>query len=417
MIVVDRGVTNVLGSRLERHKVVVLEGARAVGKTTVARALADVYDGSYLDLADRTVLQAMEADAPALLGSGKAPVVVDEAQLIEDLPLSVKRIVDSRNTNGQFLLTGSSRISRGALGGSDPLAGRATRVSMFPLTVGERMGRPINVVEVWMAGDITTHSGPELAADDLISYVVQGGLPGSVLNRPGVVSNDDWWMLATETMPTYLESALSLLYGKYDADRQRLVRTIRYLSANPAQILNVSRLANELELSRDTARRYIEMLSDALLIHQLPSVRSTAHKTIAAHPKLAVFDTAFASWAAGVAPSELLLNGLVWGGLVENLVALELLAQASWSRPGTTVGHWRQSSSEVDCVITDAGGRTVGVEIKAASSVSNRDTAGLRALAKRLDDRFVLGVVLYRGAVTFELDERIWAAPISALWA
>ncbi len=288
---------------------------------------------------------------------------------------------------------------------------------MFPLTVGERTGRPINVVEAWMAGDIATHTGPELVADDLISYVIQGGLPGSILNRPGVVSNDEWWMLATETMPTYLESALSLLYGKYDADRQRLVRTIGYLAANPAQILNVSRLANELELSRDTARRYTEMLSDALLIHRLPSVRSTAHKTIAAHPKLAVFDTAFASWAAGVAPSELLLNGLVWGGLVENLVALELLAQASWSRPGTTVGHWRESSSEVDCVITDAGGKTVGVEVKAASSVSNRDTAGLRALAKRLGDRFVLGVVLYRGAITFELDEHIWAAPISALWA
>lgn len=411
-----RGVTPVLRSRLRRHKVVVLEGARAVGKTTVCRQLAEDLGGSYFDLSDEAVRQGFETDPEALLESATTPVIVDEAQLIDSLPLSVKRVADRRQSLGQFLLTGSSRLSRGALGGSDPLAGRASRVTMFPMTVAERQGRPTEVLTSWFASGFRPAATVELGHEELVGHVLRGGLPGTSLLQPEDTANDQWWALATEVMPTYLESALSLLYGKYDADRQRLIQTIRYLAANPAQILNVTRVANDLTINRDTARRYLELLTDSLLLHRLPSVRPTAHKSATAHPKLVVFDTAFAAWAAAVPPDQLLVSGRTWGGLVENLVALEVMAQASWMEVASSVGHWRQGRDEVDMLISDAGGSTIGIEVKAAKAVSARDARGLVALANQLSDTFAVGVVLYSGHVTYRLADQIWAVPISTLW-
>ncbi len=416
MAVLVRGVEPVLHARLKRHKVVVLEGARAVGKTTVCRRLVGDLGGTYFDLADQATRQGFELDPEALLLGADTPVVVDEAQLIESLPLAVKRVVDRRDGNGQVLLTGSSRISRGALGGSDPLAGRASRVAMYPMTVGERAGHPVNVLGGWFESSPKPAGSTEVPHTEVVWRVLQGGLPGTALTQPNETTNDEWWSLAGEVMPAYVESALSLLYGKYDADRRRLTRAIQYLSANPAQILNVSRVANELEISRDTARRYIELLADSMLVHVLPGERPSAHKTLTAHPKLVVFDTAFAAWAARVPPGELLLNGLVWGGLVENAVALELLAQASWSSPSISVGHWRQDADEIDLVLTGSDGRLVGVEVKAATTVSNRDSSGLRALERRVGDRLHLGVVIYRGSVTYQMDDGMWAVPLTTLW-
>lgn len=326
-------------ARLDRHKVVILEGARAVGKTTLVRKIAADRGGSYLDLSEQPIRAAIEANPDAVLTGLARPVVIDEAQLVDSLPLDIKRIVDADSSTGQFLLTGSSRLSRGALGGSDPLAGRATRLTMHPLTVGERLGSPHNMVEQWLSESPIAKTGAQIEHESLLRHITQGGLPGQVTAQPTSTSAEDWWQFAAETMPTYLDSALSLLYGKYDADRKRLTQAIRYLAANPAQVLNIARMANELTISRDTARRYVELLTDSLLLHLLPSVRPTAHKTLTAHPKIAIFDTAFAAWAAGVNPTRLIFDARVWGGLFENHIALEIAAQTSWTGPGITLGH------------------------------------------------------------------------------
>jgi predicted AAA+ superfamily ATPase len=135
-----RGIEPTIGRLLDSAKVVVIEGGRSVGKTTLARRIAtERAFETVFDLSDPADLAALEADAFRVLDASPGPVLIDEAQLIPDLTVAVKRLVDQSGRFGQVLLTGSSRIGRGALGGGDPLAGRAVRARLIrPSSHGRR---------------------------------------------------------------------------------------------------------------------------------------------------------------------------------------------------------------------------------------------------------------------------------------
>jgi len=396
--------------------VIVVEGARAVGKTTLVRSLCEQVDGTYLDLLDHSILETLKRDAYGFFTSrlNNLPIVVDEAQLIDSLTVDVKRFVDERSDPGQVILTGSSRIGRGALGGSDPLAGRGSWVTMNPLTVGERRGNQKNFLEKL----ITDNPQTSMIADDVDvkQIIFQGGLP-DVSIRSSSLANNDLWEMISEIMPGYLESCLSLMFGKYDADRHMLTKTLQYLAANPAQIVNQSRIASELEINRETVNRYLEMLEDSLLLKLLPSLRPNSHKTLTAHPKLMVFDTAFAAWAASLPPEKLILSPNIWGGLIENLVALEIATQISWLSSSYKVGYWRQGKKEVDFIVQDLEQKVTGFEVKAAKKVNEADAKGLKSMRDTFADRFNIGYLVYTGNTMHEITEGIWTLPISKLWS
>jgi len=411
-----RGVEPVVVDLLSRHKVVVLEGARAVGKTTFVKKLVSDFGGSYIDLSDGAVLTAMKANPEEILESSLSPVVVDEAQLLEGLSLQVKRIVDRNESAGQFLLTGSSRISKGALGGSDPLAGRSASVKMYPLTVAERLGNPVNAVGSWFEKKFYPNVNADKQSGLLMKQIIVGGLPDNSVKSKDL-SLDDAWMFGQEVWPAYLNSVVSLAQGKYDVDRSRLIQMINYLSAVPSQIINLARVSNDLGIHKDTVRRYLEISSDSMLMNLVKSLRPNAHKSLTAHPKLSVFDTGFACWAAKVSPDRLLTTPQVWGGLVENFVSLELMTQASWLSSASETYHWRQANKEVDCVLVGPDNSYLAVEVKAASTVSTQDAYGIKAFKDKVGDKFLAGIIMYSGTACYQLNDYTWAMPISNLWA
>ena len=127
------------GEILRAHsKVVVLEGARAVGKSTLARRQLESHGYAYYTLADAGTLRQASSDAAAWIQRIRVPAIIDEAQLAKDIPLAVKEYTDQKP--GQdilFILTGSASIARSGLGGQDPLTRRVRRFSLYPLTQAE----------------------------------------------------------------------------------------------------------------------------------------------------------------------------------------------------------------------------------------------------------------------------------------
>jgi len=86
------------------------------------------------------------------------------------------------------------------------------------------------------------------------------------------------------------------------------------------------------------------------------------------------------------------------GHLLENFVVIELFKQKAWSDISVDLFHFRTSAGrEVDIVLEDKIGRIVGVEVKAAGSVTQKDFSGLRALAEICGKQFIRGIVLYNG--------------------
>ena len=123
-----RGILPQLEKLLAAAPVVVLEGPRASGKTAIGEMLLGTgVMATRADLSDPTVLAAAAASPTSFVDGLRTPAFIDEAQLLPELPLAIKRRVDRERVRGAFVLTGSSRLGRTQLGGSDPLAGRALR--------------------------------------------------------------------------------------------------------------------------------------------------------------------------------------------------------------------------------------------------------------------------------------------------
>lgn len=410
----DRGLEPVLHRLCDAAKVVILEGGRGVGKTTLAlrfaqqRGVATSFDLS--DLGDR---QALATDPHRVLAASPRPVLIDEAQLEPELSLAVKRIVDADSAPGQFLLTGSARIGRGALGGTDPLAGRAVRVRLRSFTQSELNGEPIDLLGAWWTDPPAPAVYPEVTLPDLYQRLVTGGLPVVAL-----ASTKTDAALTRRLVEAYVEGVLAMEGVDPRVDRSRLLQTFRYLASNPAQILNLSRAASDLGVRAETIRNHLGICEARFLVDVAGAHRPREHQTVAAHPRLFAADPALAAWAAETSAARLVRDPQLAGSLLENFVAHELAAQADWSPTPATLLHWRdaRAKKEVDLVVRSAAGEIIAVEVKSASTVSRRDTAGLRAFADRAGDRLVRSIVVYTGRAVRQIDDAIWAVPVGAFF-
>ena len=106
-----------------------------------------------------------------------------------------------------------------------------------------------------------------------------------------------------------------------------------------------------------------------------------------------------------------------FGAILETFILSELLKLASWHDERLEFFHFRDRDDyEVDIVTEDSRGHVVGIEVKAAATVTATDFSGLRKLAEACGKRFILGLVLYDHDTTVPFGERLFALPISTLW-
>src|SRR5690349_7831754 len=103
---------------------------------------------------------------------------------------------------------------------------------------------------------------------------------------------------------------------------------------------------------------------------------------------------------------------------METFVVSQLRPEANLRRTRTRLFHLHTGAgrTEVDLLVDLGGGRVIGIEVKAASTVQQRDARHLKTLRSTLDDDFIRGIVLHTGPLAYELDDRIWALPISTFW-
>lgn len=418
----ERGAAPLVHQLLDSAKVIIVEGGRGVGKTTLVRHVAqDRGFSTYFDLSDTADRSALAQDPHRVLRAAPTPILIDEAQLEPELPVAVKRLVDEANSPGQVLLTGSARIGRGALDGADPLAGRAVRMRLNSFTQGELSGAPWNVVERWFDGSFEAGVYPELALDDLFGLLTVGGIPAMALGPDGAPLHSDARSSEDQRrrlFDTYIEGVLTANVAGSRTNRSRLMQAFRYLASNPGQILNLSRAASELSMRAETVQGYLDMCASSFLLDVAPAHRPTQHQTLTAHPRVFASDVGLAAWAAETSVDRLVRDTKLSGALLENFVASELTAQAGWMPSSPTLLHWRdtRAAKEVDLVLRRPNGDLLAVEVKSSSSVSMSDAKGLAAFADRAGDRLLNSVIVYTGRVTQQLDTHIWAVPLSSMF-
>lgn len=399
-----------LAMALSDTPVVLLHGARQVGKTTLAKSMAG-RGRTYATLDDGSILSAALGDPQGFIDALAGAVTLDEVQRAPELFRSIKASVDRDRRPGRFLLTGSANVMM-LPRLSESLAGRIETVLLWPLSQGEIEGTLDRFIDRVFDRTVPGWSVQSRRSLPLIERIIRGGFP-----EPSARSDPDrrdaWFSAYAETTLRREVRELSGIEALTE-----LPRLLAALSTRAGTLLNVTDIARSLGMAQSTTRRYITLLEAVFLVVLIPAWSTNRAKRLAKSPKVLVADSGLACHLIGADATRLERDGSARGAMLENFVAMELLKQREWSRLRPNLHHFRTAAgAEVDLVLEDRAGRIVGIEVKAAKNVVSDDFRGLRELRELAADRFVRGIILHDGRETVRFDPSLLSAPLSALWS
>ena len=399
-----------LEDALESSPVTLIHGPRQCGKTTLARRLGEPLGYTYVSFDDPLLLGQAHADPVGFVAGLPERVILDEVQRAPFLFSVLKMAVDEHRTAGRFILSGSSNILL-APQLSDTLAGRMVMLRLYPLAQCELEGSSPALLEALFACDFRYQVArqPQRPVSDRL---VTGGYP------PALVAPTQWQR--AEWCRNYVEAVLMREVRELSRVRAlgEMPKLLSLMADQTAQILNVSRLASVLRLSRPTILDYLELLEQIFLVKRLPPWFNSMAPRQTKAPKIHITDTGLACVLLGETSTTLSDNGPRFGHLLETFVLNELRRLASWEKTGYAFFHYRdRDQTEVDIVVEREGGQVVGIEVKAATMVGDRDFRGLKKLRDLAGRKFAAGVILYGGHLSIRFDDQLYAVPLRALWA
>lgn len=404
----SRAIKPLLVKALGVFPVVVVAGARQVGKTTLVRDLCPGPARRYYSLDSLDVLSLARQDPDSLLE--ELPVTLDEVQRAPELLLAVKRAVDRKRVAGGILLTGSANFSLMRTV-ADSLAGRANYLELSPFCRSEWDGSRagLELVEgLFGKFDMDAWAGPEEGWRDTLC---RGGFP------PAMVMEDD----ASRAMwfggyvQTYLERDLRQLSNVGSlGDFQTLMRLA---AGRTARLLNESDLARDAGIAQPTCHRHLQWLEVGCLITRLETFHANAASGMRKAKKLMWQDAGLAAWLAGIRSVEDVSSRPDQGFWLEQAVFQTLQVWRGMDPASRRIMHWRNGGKkDVDFVLESPEG-IVALEVKSARIATSSDADGLRAFRDAVPKgrKFCRGAVLYGGTEPRPLGDGICALPWSKL--
>jgi predicted AAA+ superfamily ATPase len=404
-----RTLLNPILEALSDTPVIFLCGARQSGKSTLVQMIADgPYPARYVTLDNAGVLSAAGSDPTGFIAGIDKPVVIDEAQRMPELLLSIKEDVDRHRHPGRYILTGSADILT-VPKVADALAGRMELMTLWPLSISEIDGHEDNLVDALYSGAFG-RSSVQSDRFELYERMVAGGFP-EPLQRKNHRRRQAWFESYLLTLMDRDIRSLSNIQ-----DLTAVPRLLKLLAARVGALHNQSEISRSGGIPNSTLTRYLSLLKTTFLVQELPAWSTNLGKRLVKSPKLFMVDTGLTCALLGLDAAGLKQGGEVAGRVFENFVALEVFKHASWSDKLVRLYHFRsQRGQEVDIVLEDSQGQVVGIEVKLSASPAARDFAGLKTLQEHLGKRFVCGALLHTGREIVPFGERLHAVPVQLL--
>ncbi|MGJ8637797.1 MAG: ATP-binding protein [Opitutaceae bacterium] len=364
-----------LRNALNFSRAVALVGPRQCGKTTLAREFVTPDSPNYFDLEDQADLARLE-NAAFALGSLSGLVVIDEVQRRPDLFPTLRVLIDRPDNKTQFLILGSASpdLLRQS---SETLAGRIATI------------------------ELTGFSLSEVGAASMRPLWLRGGFPRSFLAK----SEEESMFWRKNFSRDFLERDLRLL--GLEIEPTAIGGLWKMLSHYHGQNLNSAELSRSLGITAPTAKRYVDVLTGALVVRQLQPWFEDIKKRQVKSPKIYFRDSGILHYQLGIADeAELLAHpklGASWEGFVleQALRYFQPEDQYFWST---------QSDAELDLLMFIKGKR-VGLECKFTDRP--QVTASMRSAMKLLSLEHLY--IAYTGSKRYMLDEQIEVLPVSAL--
>lgn len=406
--ILPRHASRAVEAALADTRVVLVNGARQCGKSTLVTQIAGDRGAEWRNL-DRAATRESATADPTEFVAGSAAMVIDEVQRVPELLLAIKEVVDRDPAPGRFLLTGSARLL-GLRGLPDTLPGRMETIELWPLSQGEIDGSKDGFVDAIFAAGPDLHHASELTRRDYVERLVRGGFAEAVA-RP------------ERRRQRFLDNYVADIVNRdviqlSEIERGPQMRAlIRLVAARSGQLLVPNALGNALGLPQPTVSRYLGLLEEVFLIKRIPAWSRSLGSRAVSTVKAAMVDSGIAANLLGLDADALMRPDSVLGSLLESFVAMEIERQLTWSDERVEQFHYRtRDKVEVDIVLENRRGQVVALDVKAGATVRPDDFRGIRHLAERVGDDLIAGVVLYTGGQTLSFGPKLRAVPIAALW-
>jgi predicted AAA+ superfamily ATPase len=390
----------------KRKPVVVLTGARQVGKSTM---LKEIYHNiNYLTL-NRPLIRESAKDNPSIFfDEYKPPVIIDEIQKAAELFEYIKDIVDENKLKGQFYLTGSQSLAL-MENVSESLAGRAGVIKLLCLSVRELTENPYrkpflpilkNMIEAEQERKVLDYSM-------LISYIHKGFFP-----ELHEVESDlhDWADFHSSYFQTYIEKDIKDVLNI--KDESAFIKFIRATASLTGNVLNLTTLAEICGKDIKTIKSWLSVLESGGLVYLLEPYHNNLNKRMIKAPKLYFLDSGLACWLLGWNTPEQLTSGAMWGHIFESFVFCEILK--SYYNDGVVrppLYYYRdKDKNEIDLVIED-GGILYPVEIKTTSDPKRSMVNSFRLLDEIPGKTTGSGAIICLAKERLPLKDNVWILP------
>ena len=359
-----------------------LLGPRQIGKTTLAREVAaEISDSVYLDLESPRDAARLADPGRYLERHSERLVILDEIQRMPDLFGVLRGQIDERRRRGrrfrQFLLLGSASDAL-LRQSSESLAGRIVYMELPGLDA------------------LDVGAGHE-------TLWIRGGFPDAFTARSDAASAR--WRI--NFIRTYLERDIPQLGVRVPAETLRRFWTM--LAHRQGGLLNASELARSLDVSVPAVTRYVNLLSDLMLVRRLPPYFANVGKRLVKTPKVYIRDSGVAHSLLGLSTLDDVLSHPVVGASWEGFVIENLVAAAPF---GTDAWFYRtRAGAEIDLLLHLPDRRLWAIEVK--RSAAPRAARGFELAATDLGvaERFVV----HPGREPFPLSETTTAIPLADL--
>ena len=393
--------------RLDATGAVVIEGAKACGKTATARRVAA--SEALLD-SDENARRAIAVD-PSLVLEGPTPRLIDEWQIEPTIWNHVRRAVDDRGAPGQFILTGSAVPADDVTRHTG--AGRLTRLRLRPMSLFET-GHSSGVISLrqLLGGDASHRPEAELSLRQLAEHVAVGGWPGNLQRsvNQSLQANRD-----------YLNEIRRVDIGRVDETRRDPVKVGRFLQSFARQVATYAAASTmAADLNNHTADAYVTALERLMIVEDQPAwaTHLRSRSRLRGAPKRHFVDPSLAVAALRADPDRLLQDLNLFGFLFESLVIRDLRIYAQHS--DADVLQYRDNTGlEVDAIVQGADGQWAAFEVKLGAGMIDQAAASLLRFAARVDTTrsgapAALAVIVARG-YGYVRQDGIRVIPIGAL--
>lgn len=398
---IKRTSEDVIKNLSKQFKVVLVTGARQVGKSTLLKHCDE--NRNYVSLDDLSERELAINEPKLFLETHKAPLIIDEIQYAPNLLSYIKLIVDKSDKKGQYWLTGSQQFHL-MKNVSESLAGRVGILDLMGLSLAELSQTPNN--EPFFPDleyiEKRRENNKNYSTSDIFKIIYNGSFPA--LNNQDEFQDRNAFYSAY--IRTYIERDIRDLSSI--SNEMKFLNFIRVVAARTGQVLKYSELANAVDISEPTAKTWLSVLVSSNIVYLLEPYYRNITKRMTKMPKIYFLDTGLCSYLTGWSSPEVIEKGAMNGAFFETFVVSEILKSYRHNGERPLIYWYRDTQQKEIDLLIERDGKLHPIEIKLTSNPNKSMLKHFNVL----DNQGYGGLICMRES-DIPLTEGVSAIPIS----